>query len=153
MWLFPNVWDGVSTHTKKQWCFMDCFTVSLHSHNGRQLPAVKAVQGDCQWPLENDKNLHIPHEPLIHYNWGNHNLYLHQPITKGQCLPYCHQTRTVYQSRCWGNWANCCLGDQPGRPIGSTLPHTDGSLIDCMHEILLYLGELLNKNQTHMHGN
>ena len=26
---------------------IDCFTVSLHSPNGRHLPAVRAVQGDC----------------------------------------------------------------------------------------------------------
>ena len=30
---------------------LDSFTVSLHSPNGRQLPAVRVVQGDCQWPL------------------------------------------------------------------------------------------------------
>ena len=31
---------------------VDSFTVSLHSPNGRHLPAVRAVQGDCQWPWE-----------------------------------------------------------------------------------------------------
>ena len=30
---------------------LDLFTVSLHSPNGRHLPAIRAVQGDCQWPL------------------------------------------------------------------------------------------------------
>ena len=29
---------------------IDAFTVSLHSPNGRQMPAIRAVQGDCQWP-------------------------------------------------------------------------------------------------------
>ena len=28
-------------------CLLDCFTVSLHSPNGRHLPAIRAVQGDC----------------------------------------------------------------------------------------------------------
>ena len=31
---------------------LDSFTVSLHSPNGRQMPAVRSVQGDCQWPLK-----------------------------------------------------------------------------------------------------
>ena len=29
---------------------IDSFTVSLHSPNGGHLPALRAVQGDCQWP-------------------------------------------------------------------------------------------------------
>ena len=44
----------------------DSFTVSLHSLNSRQMPAVKAVQGDCQWPLENGGNSHQLHEPIMH---------------------------------------------------------------------------------------
>ena len=31
---------------------VDSFTVSLHSPNGRHLPAVTAVQGGCQWPFK-----------------------------------------------------------------------------------------------------
>ena len=38
-------------------------TVSLHSLNGRHLPAVKAVQGDCQWCLQNGGNSHQSHDP------------------------------------------------------------------------------------------
>ena len=37
--------------------FVDFFTVSMHSANSRHLPAVRAVQGDCQWPL---KTMAIP---------------------------------------------------------------------------------------------
>ena len=41
---------------------IDVFTVSLHNRNGRHLPAVKAVQGDCQWPLKTWKFAHVsPH--------------------------------------------------------------------------------------------
>ena len=64
---------------------LDSLTVSLHSLNGRHLPAVKAVQGDCQW--ENVGNSHRSHEPTIHCDWGNPNLYLDQPITIGWCQP------------------------------------------------------------------
>ena len=36
---------------------LDAFTVSLHSPNGRHLPAVRAMQGDCQWFI---KTMEIP---------------------------------------------------------------------------------------------
>ena len=49
---------------------LDSFTVSLHSPNGRQMPAVRAVQGDCQWPLKNSKNSHWSHQPIMHHVWG-----------------------------------------------------------------------------------
>ena len=64
-------------------CALDSFTVSLHSPNSRHLPAVRATQGDCQWPLKNVGNSHRSHEPRIHCNWGIPNLYLDQLITKG----------------------------------------------------------------------
>ena len=35
---------------------LDCFTVSLHSSNGRQMPAIGAGQGDCGWPLKHNRN-------------------------------------------------------------------------------------------------
>ena len=41
---------GVSDHNNA-W-ELDSLTVSLHNPNGRHLPAVRAVQGDCQWPLK-----------------------------------------------------------------------------------------------------
>ena len=61
------------------WLFLSClvmvgavdsFTVSLHSPNGRRLPAVKAVQGDCQWAWANGGNSHRPRDPIIHRLWG-----------------------------------------------------------------------------------
>ena len=39
-------------------CELDSFTVSLHSTNGRQMPAVRAAQRDCQLPLRNGGNSH-----------------------------------------------------------------------------------------------
>ena len=62
-------------------------TVSLHSPNGRLLPAVMAVHGDCQWLLKNGGNSHRSHEPAIHCDRGNPNLYLDQRIGKGWCQP------------------------------------------------------------------
>ena len=32
---------------------VDSFTVPLHSPNGRHLPAIRAVQGDCLWHMRN----------------------------------------------------------------------------------------------------
>ena len=46
---------------------LDPFTVSLHSPNGRRLPAVRAVQGDCKWPLKNGGNSHRSRESIM---WG-----------------------------------------------------------------------------------
>ena len=40
---------------------------------------------DCQW--KNGRHSHRWHVPAIHCNWGNPNLYLDQPITKGWCQP------------------------------------------------------------------
>ena len=67
---------------------IDCFTVSMHSPNGRQNPAVRAVQGDCQWPLKNVKNSQQSSEPKMHCDlprnhcwcWLPPNLYSYQPI-------------------------------------------------------------------------
>ena len=47
---------------------VDFFTVPLHSPNGRQLPAVRAVQRDCHWHLKNYGNPHRLHEPIITQN-------------------------------------------------------------------------------------
>ena len=62
-------------------------SVSLHSPNGRQMPAVGAVQEDCQWNLKNCVNCHRWHEPKIHCDWSNLDLYLDQAVTKGVCQP------------------------------------------------------------------
>ena len=42
------------------------FVVSLHSPNGRHLPAVMAVQVDCPWHLQTSGNSHRPHDPIVH---------------------------------------------------------------------------------------
>ena len=62
---------------------IDSFTVPLHSPNGRHLPAIKAVQWDYQWHMKNGGNTSWSNEPTIRLNWGNPNLWLDQPITKG----------------------------------------------------------------------
>ena len=45
---------------------LDCFTVFLHCPNGWHLPAVRAVQGDCQWPLQKGGNAHRLRKLEIH---------------------------------------------------------------------------------------
>ena len=53
----------------------------------QHLPAVRAVQGDCQWPFKNGGNSHCSYRPRINCDWGIPNLYLDYPITKGWCQP------------------------------------------------------------------
>ena len=63
---------------------LDSFTVSLHSTNGRHLPAIRAVQGDCQWPLimlEIPTCYMIPECVVTSITY----IYIEQPITKGWC--------------------------------------------------------------------
>ena len=50
------------------WCAraiapLDCFTVPLRSPNDRHLPAIRTVQGDCQWLLKNSGNSPQSSEP------------------------------------------------------------------------------------------
>ena len=87
--------------------FLDSFTVPLHCPNGRQMPAVGAVQRDCHWGLENRGNSHCSHEPIM--QWGtrqsqsifrctNHKRVM--PDNWRPCLlphweSYCHRVRTV----------------------------------------------------------
>ena len=66
---------------------LDSFTVSLHSPNGMHLPAARAVQEDCQWPMNHGGTSHRSHEPTIHYDRGCPKLYFNQPITKECCQP------------------------------------------------------------------
>ena len=40
-------------YTLPQPGYLDSFTVSMHSPNGRHLPVISTVQGDCHWPLQN----------------------------------------------------------------------------------------------------
>ena len=49
--------------------WIDCFTVSLHSPNGRLLPAVRAVQRDCQWYLKNGGNSNRSRQSSMPCNW------------------------------------------------------------------------------------
>ena len=78
---------------------VDSFTVSLHSPNARQMPAVRTVQGDYQWALKDGGNSHWSRQ-TIHCDWDTSNLYLDQPIsqdsypTSGLMPP-----RTVQQCR------------------------------------------------------
>ena len=76
----PGIWKEISYHeitmimatgaTSPVNLPIDHFTVSLHSPNSRYLPAVMAVQGDCQWPLQNGGNSHQSCEPQRHHMWG-----------------------------------------------------------------------------------
>ena len=90
----------------QEWETVNSFTVSLHKPSCRHLPAVRAVQGDCQLHLKNSRNSHWPHQPTIHCTWGNPNLNLDLPITKGWCQPigshvssYCHWQSNCHQAR------------------------------------------------------
>ena len=47
---------------------LDSFTAPLHSPNGRHLPAVRDVQGDCHLGLKNGENSHWSREPIM--QWG-----------------------------------------------------------------------------------
>ena len=64
------VLDVSSTTPEAMLMGLDSFTVSLHSPNGRLLPAVWAVQGGCQWPVKNGENSHPSHEQRILCDWG-----------------------------------------------------------------------------------
>ena len=91
---FTHICVGeLGSHLLKWWLVIDYSTVPLHSLNGRQFPAIKTVQGDCQWPLKTVENSHQSHELIIHCDWDNPNLWFHQPITK----EWCRSTR-VYVS-------------------------------------------------------
>ena len=68
---------------------LDSFTVSLHSPNGRQLPAVRAVQGDCQQILKNVWNPHQSYTPIIHCMYKVPQLIFNQAITHPAKQP-CH---------------------------------------------------------------
>ena len=81
-------------HWQEATHLIDPFTVSLHSPKALTagMPAVRAVQGDCQWPLKYGGNSHQSHQPTMHYsllrmhwNVGIPNLYLDEPTT--QAMP------------------------------------------------------------------
>ena len=94
---------------------VDSLTVSLHGPNGRHLPAVRAVQRDCEWPLKNCGSFYRSRQPTIHWDWGNPNLYLDQPITKG----WDHVSYpTVDQSQCQPRLRLCISVMATGRESG-----------------------------------
>ena len=111
-----NLWTA-NTH------LVHPFTVSLHSPNGRHLPVVRAVQGDCQWPLKNGGNPQQSREPRIHWTLRqlqsifrptNYNRLM--SVNRRPCLiprwqSYCHQPRTVKQLNShinhWLKFVNC----------------------------------------------
>ena len=60
---YPVIWLPAGLHLLLS--LIDSFTVSLHKPNGRQMPAVRAMQGDCQWPRKKCRNSHQSCEPTI----------------------------------------------------------------------------------------
>ena len=90
-----------------------------------KLPAIRAVQGDCQWPLKNVGNYHQSCEFTVHCAWGNPKSIIRptnherkMPATRCQPVSghvhtdptdYCYQARTVKQFR-WSKlsqfWTN-----------------------------------------------
>ena len=84
-------------------CPVDSFTVSLHSSKGLHLLAIKACKGTVSGLYKMVEILNSAMSPQCIVTWGNPNLYLDQPMTKGLCQPmphthwqsYCHQARTV----------------------------------------------------------
>ena len=70
---------------------VDCFTISL---NGRQMPAIRTVQGNCQWPLKDSGNSHLSSQSRIHCNWG-----ISKPIWRSanQWVAMSHIPPTVLQ--------------------------------------------------------
>ena len=75
-----------------------------------QLPDIKAVEGDCQWPLESGGNSREPIMPcsvsIIQHRWGVPNLYLDQPMSQLEAMSLIprwqsssYPTRIVKQSK------------------------------------------------------
>ena len=62
-WLWLDWWQ-----LYEQPVSVDSFTDLLHSHNGRHLAAVSAVQRDCHWGLKKGGNSHWSHESIM--QWG-----------------------------------------------------------------------------------
>ena len=66
---------------------LDSFTVSLHSPHGRHLPVVRAVQGDCQWPLKkHGGNSHRLREPTMSFN-TRQSWPIFRPTNHGRVMP------------------------------------------------------------------
>ena len=75
MELFPTFIDGsyVSIHCKST--PLDSFLDSLCSPNGMHFPAIRAVQGDCQWPVEL-RTFSLVIWSQKHCNWGISQFFL-----------------------------------------------------------------------------
>ena len=79
---------------------IDSFTVFLHSPNGRHLPAVRAVQGDCQWPLKME-NSHRSREPTMHCDTEQSQpIFIPTHHKKGWCQPH-NPTDSPYTITLW----------------------------------------------------
>ena len=77
---------------------IDSITVSEHSLNWQA--------NYCWWPMRNGGKSHWLGESKIHWDWGNLNLYLDQPITKGWCCQpirghVSHPTDSPTVTRLW----------------------------------------------------
>ena len=58
-WSFANIGHSWWCFNPPLTCFIVSFTFSLHSPNGRHLPAARVVQGDRHWPLKNGGYSHV----------------------------------------------------------------------------------------------
>ena len=58
-----------------------------------QLPAIQTVQGDCWWALKTGKIGLVSQQCIT--TRGNPNLYLDQPIKKGDASQFLHLAITV----------------------------------------------------------
>ena len=90
---------------------LDCFTVSLHSPNGRRSACRSGCPRDCQWPQRNYGNSHRFHEATMHCSmpimhciyWHPQSIFRlvqshkqqHQPCLIPNWQSYSQQVRTV----------------------------------------------------------
>ena len=67
---------------------VDSFTVPLHSPSGRNLPAVRAVQGDGHWGLKNGGNSYWSRELIMQWSARQSQcIFRKKTITKAWCQP------------------------------------------------------------------
>ena len=73
----------------------------FHSLLAQHLTVIGAVQGGCQWPLENGRNLHWFCKLKIHYDRGNTNLYLDKRAMSANWRPCLIPTNSPNAGRLW----------------------------------------------------
>ena len=56
--------------------YIDYFTIQLHSPKSKHLPAVRAMQGDCQWGLKNGGNSRQSREPKSYSAYWSTKKYI-----------------------------------------------------------------------------